>query len=271
MSDATPADEGRLADGVRVTLNAEGVAAPIHRSVRLAAEAMHVCLPSIADHDFTSPFSVGPAIYQVAFEPLPGSAERSAELEAWLLAQAFGEIARGIRSALEEAYLFAKVATMGQATLAQFQRLASKARAAANSWPNPRLLAELSNLWTAPLIFDAELQSLQKARNCLEHRSGIVTERDCDGAEALELVLPRLAILTLIGGEEREIQVGVPVDGGLVWARRDVMRLRFAIGERIRLQPDDVAGVFVGSFHLAADIVERLPLPSEMPPQQHPQ
>ncbi|MBU1348200.1 MAG: hypothetical protein KKA16_14770 [Alphaproteobacteria bacterium] len=81
----------------------------------------------------------------------------------------------------------------------------------------------MGNLWTAPLIFDAELQSLQKGRNCLEHRSRIVTERDCDGAEALELVLPRLAVLTMIGGEEQELQVGVPVDDGPVWARRDVM------------------------------------------------
>jgi len=263
MIDAAAPPGGGDGGEPRVMLNADGVAAPIHRSVRLAAEAMHVCLPAIAGHDYSAPFRVGPPIYQVAFEPPADPADRSAELEAWLLAQAFGEIARGIRSALEEAYLFAMIATMGPATIVQFQEMATKARADANAWPNPRLLAELGNLWTAPLIFDAELQSLQKARNCLEHRSGIVEARDCDGGEALELVLPRLAILTMIGGEEREIQVGVPVDGGPVWARRDVMRLRFARGERIRLQLDDVAGVFVGSFHLAADIVARLPKPAD--------
>lgn len=41
------------------------------------------------------------------------------------------------------------------------------------------------------------------------------------------------------------------------------MRLRFARGERIRLHPDDVAGVLVGSFLLAADIVARLPKPAD--------
>ena len=81
----------------------------------------------------------------------------------------------------------------------------------------------------------------------------------------LLLILPRLAIMHRINGGPRELRPNIPLAEGEneLWAQRASMEVAFDLGERIALTPDQLGGVFLGCFFLAADILERLPRPPE--------
>lgn len=251
-----------------VILNPEGVAAPIHRSVRIAAEALAACLPASEAYDFSLGFEIGPIMHRMRFEPVKDTEGRRLELSAWVLGQAVGEVARGVRATLEEAYLFSVIATRLPARLGDLGPMVEAARREANEWSNPRLLERLGALLTGPLTFEAELTSLQRLRNCLEHRGGVVGDRDAVGHGRLVLTLPRLAIMHRVNGEPRELRPNILLAEGEneLWAQRASMEVGFDLGERIALTPDQLGGVFLGCFFLAADILERLPrLPEPIP------
>lgn len=253
------------ADRVPVTLNPEGVAAPIHRSVRLAAEALAVCLPASEAYDFRLSSEIGPVMHRMRFEPVADADGRREELSAWIIGQAVGEVTRGVRAALEEAYLFAVIATRLPTRWDDLGAMVGAARREANEWGNPRLLERLGALLTGPLTFEAELTSLQRLRNCLEHRSGVVGERDTGGAREMVLTLPRLAIMHRIDGEVREVQPGVPLAEGQnqLWAQRVNRETAFRMGERVTLTPDQLGEIFLACHFLAADLLARLPAPVE--------
>lgn len=255
-------------DPIPVVLNPEGVAAPIHRSVRIAAEALAVCLPASEAFDFRQSFEIGPVMHRLRFEPVADADGRRTELSAWIVGQAIGEVARGVRAALEEAYLFAVIATRLPVRLADLGPMVDGARREANEWSNPRLLERLGAMLTGPLTFGPELTSLQRLRNCLEHRAGYVGDRDAGDAGQMTLILPRLAIMHRVNGEPREVQPGVPLAEGEndLWVQRTNLEVTFRLGERVTLSADQLGEVFTACHFLAADILARLPRPAERNP-----
>jgi hypothetical protein len=260
--------EEPLPERVPVTLNPDGVAAPIHRSVRIAAEALAVCLPASEAYDFGQAFEIGPVMHRMRFEPVADTDSRRTELSAWIIGQAVGEIARGVRSALEEAYLFAVIATRLPARLEELGPMVEGARREANDWGNPQLLARLGALLTGPLTFEAELTSLQRLRNCLEHRAGYVGDRDAGRGGQMTLTLPRLAIMHRVNGEAQEVQPGVPLAEGEneLWAQRVNLELTFRLGERVTLSVERLGEMLAACHFLAADLLARLPMPAELDP-----
>lgn len=252
-----------LPDRVPVTLNPDGVAAPIHRSVRLAAEALAVCLPANEAYDFSQAFEIGPPMHRIKFEPIADTDSRRSELSAWIIGQAVGEVARGVRAALEEAYLFSVIATEKPSTIGQLQLTVECARRDANGCTNPKLLERLGGLLKGPLMFEAELTSLQRLRNCLEHRAGIVGERDATNDGQMVLALPRLAIMHRVGGEPREVRPNVPLADGEneLWVQRVKGETAFRLGERVTLTTERLGEMLLACHLFAADLVERLPVP----------
>jgi hypothetical protein len=81
---------------------------------------------------------------------------------------------------LEEAYFYNGMVarTGGLRTWAGVQAAEQKLRQAASNKRFPQLLDEVKKRLTSPLHYERELLSLQDVRNCLEHREGIVRERD---------------------------------------------------------------------------------------------
>jgi len=66
-------------------------------------------------------------------------------------------------------------------------------------------MAEISAGLTTPLAFSAEFLSIQKVRNCLEHRGGVVGVQDADIDGILRLSFPRFKIFYDRKGEEIEL------------------------------------------------------------------
>jgi hypothetical protein len=78
----------------------------------------------------------------------------------------------------------------------------------------PDLIAQVNQGLTAPLHFESQFVSLQKVRNCLEHRDGVVGGKDVDpDTKVLRLALPRLKLFYETDGKEIEGGKGSQVEG----------------------------------------------------------
>jgi hypothetical protein len=127
--------------------------------------------------------------------------QRRAMHESWMLAKAFQELLRAVRNALEVAHVCTVLLTKAHKTkssmtIAEFLR-PFEARAA--SLPFPELLADVNEKLATKLEFADSYRSLQAARNCLEHRAGIVGKPETHGGQSFELSIPRMKLFLHAG------------------------------------------------------------------------
>lgn len=183
---------------VPVTLQPAGVIEPTNRAVVFGTNVVATCLRAL---DADPCGEIDPNAYGFGYRfngLLLSDEERRINFKNWVLAKGFHDLARGVRETLEEAYLFVYVwQEVGgkSVSLQVFEDVVACAKKVAAKRNFPDLLELVNAGLQQPLTFDAEFLSLQKVRNCLEHRGGRVTEQDIDPETgALALHFPRLKI-----------------------------------------------------------------------------
>ena len=171
------------------------------------------------------------------------------QLEAYnrrLSAMCISDLSRGIRATMEAAashidFLAIDPNDLAGETIEDIQSAANvrlaKFLAAAQALSYPPLLEKVQAGLRAPLTWAPELVSFQKVRNCLEHRGGIVGERDLDDDGVLTLQLPYLH-LELV---DPDGNVG-PIEFGVVIAKASKVQIRVATRTQTFGIGDAVAG-----------------------------
>src|SRR4051794_12174628 len=122
------------------------------------------------------------------------AADRRAMYENWLFLKSFQDLMRGVRASLEQAYFFLQILAAphkvkSDSTLEQFLEPFKRQAEKLNF---PDLLAQVNLALPEPLNFVDAYLSLQKARNCLEHRGGIVGSVDAPAGGVMILKFPRI-------------------------------------------------------------------------------
>jgi hypothetical protein len=187
--------------------------------------------------------------------------------EGWILAKAFQDLMRGVRASLEEAYLFTELISRryevkSDTTLDEFIS-PFVARAAKKKFPD--LLKHVNSKLQKPLEFAAAYQSLQNARNCLEHRHGIVGKPDVESSGTMELSFPHMKLFYERHGEEVELEAGSVVnaeDGEpdvMILMRFDVRLRHFNLGERLALTVGDFNEIAFACYHFGSQLAKGLP------------
>jgi hypothetical protein len=131
----------------------------------------------------------------------------------------------------------------------------------------PDLLEAVNKTLTSPLSFSSAYGSLQIARNCLEHRAGIVSKIETHGKENFTLHVPRMKIFYLRNGEEIELQKGAviePEDGqthAQVLMRIETRDRIFKLGDRLAFTLAQFNEITFACFYLGQQLVTRLPKP----------
>src|SRR5260370_2117895 len=167
-------------------LDAKAVAAPVHARGVKCREVVDFYFDAMAKADLTKK---PPGIENVFFRfdvkgPDMTAESRRALYESWILAKAFQDLMRGVRASLEQAYLFTELIlhprrqTKSDSTLDDLIAPLLKEAADLNF---PGLLAKVNSRLDAPLNFAPAYRSMQKARNCFEHRGVIVGKSDVGG------------------------------------------------------------------------------------------
>jgi hypothetical protein len=193
---------------ITVTLNTAGVLAPVQHAVRQTVDLVTFCLNAIEQADLSDWPQTDLMRFNLQFRDELSAEERKTAYVHWLLSKGFQDLARGIRQALEEAYVYNGMVARagGLRTRAEVEAAGQGLREAAGPMQFRRLLDEVSKALTSPLHYRRELLSLQNVRNCLEHRVGIVQELDVDVAtRVLHLRLPRLRLFYEDQGRQIEV------------------------------------------------------------------
>ncbi|WP_292532422.1 hypothetical protein [Methylocystis sp.] len=265
---------------VMVQLHPNGVAAPAQVAATTAMHVVSHFLQHLDDADLAAPTSATHSIgYRFSFNEM--SRDQLKQLyQNWLLSKGFQGLAQGVRESLEEAYLYVRLAEMKSAktTWGHFQESVASVRRRATKRNFPQLLAEVNTGLREPLHFEAEFLSMQKARNCLEHRRGIVSDDDLEsGCNSLILSFPRLKIFYKRDDHEIEVVPGEVIDTHNVvsphernngaagteipiFLRREIRRVSFALGDRITFSIQEFNEIAAACHFFAADLAGKLPV-----------
>lgn len=259
---------------LHIELNPNGVAAPAQRAVIIASQVVGICLRGLANEDLSPPEMRG-GFMGYKFDGLEMSEEERRETyQNWLLSKGFQDLARGVRETLEEAvfYLAMIKREPGMTTLAEVDVDMAEIRADAGKPPFPKLLEQVNRGLTEPMAFDAEFLSLQKARNCLEHRGGLVGPRDVDAATGtMTLSFPRLRTFYRRDDEEIELAPGEVIDthqpnnpfgkGEVVqiYMNRVTRSREYALGEPVVITASDFYEIAMACQLFASDLAAKLP------------
>jgi hypothetical protein len=251
---------------LQLSLDAGRLAAIIDTAVLSSCEVVNFHFNALAGADLDQPAHTPEARYKFKGPEL-NAAQRRAMHESWILA--FQELLRAVRDALEMAHVF--VALLGEthrisssATLAEF--LAPFQKKAADL-RFPALLAAVNERLDPKLDFAESYRSLQKVRNCLEHRGGIVSKFDTDGQQTFDFSVPRMKMFYLRQGSEVELVVGEKVEPGddraevEIFTRLDVRKRSVPLGERITFSLPEFNEIAFACHFLGTQLATRLPRP----------
>jgi hypothetical protein len=250
---------------IKITLNADGVLAPALRAIRNSVEVASFCLNAIESSDLSETPKFEPTRFHMRF-----SGEMSADLRKvtytnCLLSKGFQELARGIRLMLEEAYFYNSMVEMTKAgipaTWSALQEQMQEFRTTAMRANFPDLMRRVNAGLSAPLHFENEFLTLQTVRNCLEHRDGIVTEKDLDPTtKTLRLLLPQIKIFIEKEGREVEIGKGSFVEADTaIMIRNTVKEREYKLGERVIFKAEEFHDIGFGCWAFTSDLGTKLP------------
>jgi hypothetical protein len=247
---------------VSLTLHADAVAAPALEAARMSSEVIAVCLPSLDASDLNE-LAPHDGLFTISFEPKHADLDAARDrYKSWLLGQAFHNLARGVRETLERAYLYTTIYRLAPKTWGEFVKQYPDIQKKANRMNFPDLLESVDTQLSAGLTFAQEFRSMQKVRNCLEHRGGKVEPIDCDeGTESLTLKLPRLKLFSVQSdGQETEIYIGQYFEKDTtIFIRRDVRVREYKMEEKIAFSSADFSEIAYACTLFANDVKAKLP------------
>ncbi len=207
--------------------------------------------------------------------------ERRETYQNWVLSKGFQDLARGVRETLEEAVFFLTMIKRkpGVTTIADLESEMQVIRAGAAKLQFPKLLAEVNAGLNEPMAFESEFASLQKVRNCLEHRGGLVGERDVDPTTGfMTLNFPRLRMFYKRADQEIEQAPGEainthdatnPFGSGEevpIFMDRVNRSRQYALHDPVTISPSDFFEIAMACHLFASDVAAKLPtLPMQQP------
>ena len=250
---------------VALKLNANRLVEIIDAAVLATMEVVNFHFNALADADLSEP-ARSDARFRINGPKIEAAQRRSAH-ESWILAKAFQDLLRAVRHSLEEAYIFVNLLTKkhrvkSDATLAEFLSPFAKKAASLNF---PELFEEVNNNLDPKIDFSPAYKSLQVARNCLEHRSGVISAIETHGGDKFELQFPRMKVFYLRDGQEIELEAGHKVDPGDdrkevdVLMKIEVKKRPFALGERLSFTSAEFSDIAFACHFLGVQLSTRLP------------
>lgn len=264
---------------LKLELNLDAIIVHAQNAVVLSSEIVDFMFDALDKADLSKKPSNETTQYKFK-TPEISAADRRAMFANWMLSRAFQDLMRGVRASLEQAYFFlellagprkAKSNTTLEELFEPFKR-----RAATLSFGD--LLEQVNSKLPQPLNFVDAYHSLQKARNCMEHRNGIVGNVDAPAGGVMILNFPRVKNFYLRKEQEIELVAGHIVDAQdgaeevQIFTRIELRQRRFSKGQRLSLSSTDFNEIAFACNYFVTDLAAKVaqagtPAPTEPPPQ----
>jgi hypothetical protein len=252
---------------IRITLQPSGVVAPILQALQQTLEVTSISVAAIQSTDFSKPQPDLSGEMSLRFEDQRSADEKQRSYLNWLFAKGFQEYARGVRHALEEAFFYntlihKMMTNTTPQTWGEFEEIMGPVRRRAGHMLFPKLLSAVNAGLAEPLRFEKEFLSLQRVRNCLEHRAGIVGVDDVQpGDDRLRLVFPRMIMFAKSeSGEEIELRKNMYLEAGTSIGVKTVTENRdYPRGTMVTFTAEEIAGIGWGCWAFASELENKLP------------
>jgi len=231
---------------IALTINIDSILSQTQGAVVISSEVVDFMLDAMGKSDLSVKPNNPSGQYKFTSPPITAD-ERRNNFENWLFSKAISDLMRGVRSSLEQSHVALQLLSGSikaasnstiDAVLAPYFEKAAKMKFG-------QLLEGVNSKLSEPLAFADAFESLQQARNCFEHRNGIVGAVDAPGGGVLVLRFPRAKMFYLKDGSEVELQSGHAVNDGSesaevqIYFKLDIRERRFGLGKRIILSADD--------------------------------
>jgi hypothetical protein len=254
---------------LQINLDATRLSRIVNSAVVASSEIVNFHFNALSGADLDKPAEPSEVLFRFPGPEL-SAVQRRAMHENWVLAKAFQELLRAVRHALEEAHVFVALLTKkhkirSSATILEFLN-PFQCRAARLTFPD--LLAAVNEKLDPKLEFAESYKSLQSARNCLEHRDGIVSKIDTRGDDILRLSIPRMKLFYVRQSAEVEIAKDHIIEPGDertevdILAKLDVRQRSVALGERLVFTLAEFNEIAFACYFLGQQLSSKLPRPT---------
>ncbi|WNV08310.1 hypothetical protein [Tardiphaga sp. 709] len=265
-------DDGRVMSDqkpkINLEINQNRMAQIIGAAVVQSTEVVGLHFEALKTFDLSQPPPSDATFYRFNTPNLNADQRRQIH-ESWILAKAFQELLRAVRHALEEAHLLVALLTKAHTvrsseTLSVFLKPFQRKAAGLPFW---KLMEDVNECLVPKLDFADSYKSLQAARNCLEHRAGVITNVETKGASSFELQTPRMKVFYLRGSTEVEIVIGEAIDSQDdrsevdVFAKLQTRSRSIPLGERLSFNLAEFNEVAFACNYLGQQLSARLPRP----------
>jgi hypothetical protein len=250
---------------VALELNLGAIIAPAQNAVVLASEIVDFVSAAMQGADLSEK-PVNQELQYRFKSPDVSAAERRAMYESWLYSKAFQDLLRGLKGSLELAYVFVNLLsqchrTASDTTIENFLAPFKKEAATLHFGP---LLDKLNERFGEPLPFVEAYHSLQRARNCFEHRNGVVGNVDAPAGGVMILSFPRVKMFYKRGDEEVELEAGHVIDAGdgkegvQIFTKIEPRERRFSPRHRLEIAPKDFNEIAFACNFFAEQLADRV-------------
>lgn len=171
----------------------------------------------------------------------------------WIIAKGFEEFINGLTKSLKEAYRCLRIYELSKQskiylTKNDLDREIKKIDKKVEDLSFPTFIVEIEKLLNKKLFLRDEILSINKIRNCLEHRHGIVGEKDIKRSPSNELILKWYSIKTFTKIEDKQIELDYEYrkDGIFVenlQIKPFTNERKFKINDKITLDINDFNGI----------------------------
>jgi|GEM_PF-4194081 len=185
----------------------------------------------------------------------------------WLIKKGFEDLIKGIEYSLRAAYLYVSILSRSSelTTRDDFNKASEEIGKKASKMHVPNMIEKIEPHLAKPWSYKQQILSINKARTCLVHRGGLVTEKDINDVteKALKLEWVKLKIFYEKDGDEIEIIKKTVINGGkegtAIKMRREDNTISFKQGKIINLNYRQFNEFIVTCYHFGMDLVDCLP------------
>lgn len=190
--------------------------------------------------------------------------KRKEKYRNWLIKKGFEDIVKGIECSLREAYLYVSILSKSSEikTIDDFNKIFPKIKKKAFGMHIPNMMEKIEPHLIKPWSYKKQILSINKGRNCLVHRDGVITEKDINDEteNAFKLEWVKMKIFYEEKGKEKEIIGGESLEGGtIIKMKREDNTICFKRGERIVINYKQFNELLATCNYYAADLVDCLP------------
>jgi hypothetical protein len=247
-----------------VKLNPNYVLAPFHNLIGNCQSNVLMGLRIVEKVDaFPDPTSEELMFFQIQLHaPITDIRQSKTLFKKWILINGFREIHKCLRTTIERMFVFRKIGLKIESDPGiDLRAYELELRREAARLDQPTLIGTVNSLFGEEMQFSSEIESFNKARNCLEHANGIVTERSCNNREKNKLIIHgnKFKAFFKKGTEEVLAEIGKPgPENAALMMGAEKFQIEFSLGQSIELSLKQFLDILNTCVFVGADVELKL-------------